>query len=336
MVLCISGWDWESPGLFKLFGENRYATKEVHIYFWIYWEQWLPERIKANNGAPGAVRISLHKLTNFSCWFTVRIVPVKCRGRSCWWKEMWYLRKQSPIPWMALTIKTERPGKPKESVLLSKWDAVFGSFQSFHRTRGFIPRYDKQPWQNFKVKQRMGVQSVSHKGGCMLLAGQSQTESWLPRIESRCVASPLYNNIAPALSGQRCKYQLFREVLSENVVVVVAGTRHAGPKLPPLWAMYSARFSPQSVLITWWSGAASWEGSRWSKSCSETGPKGGTWDISRCVLQSWTGLYFLFLISGCCWAHESPPTDKQIALHTFHNCFWIYPSSVLFCTKLLE
>lgn len=75
---------------------------------------------------------------------------------------------------MALTIKTEALDKPKEFVPLSKWIDMFRSFQS----HGFIPRRDKQPWQDFKVKQRSDVQPVSRRrGGCMLLAGQSQAEN---------------------------------------------------------------------------------------------------------------------------------------------------------------
>lgn len=114
------------------------------------------------------------------------------------------------------------------------------------------------------------------------------------------------------------------------------GTKASGAAPFTLWPVHSARFLPWLVLIVWGTGAASWEGSRWSNSCSDTGLIGGTSDISRCVLQSWTGLCFLFSISDCCWAHESPPMNKQIALDPFHNCFWIYPSSILFCTKLLE
>lgn len=137
---------------------------------------------------PGAFRISLHKLTNFPCWFTVQTVPVKCHGRSCWWKEMWYLRKQSAIPWRALTIKTL--GKPKEFVLLSKWDAVFGSFQSFHRACGSVPMCDKQPWWNFKVKQCLSVLSVSYRDSCGLLAGQSQIERITRHLGKVCFPSP--------------------------------------------------------------------------------------------------------------------------------------------------
>lgn len=47
-------------------------------------------------------------------------------------------------------------------------------------------------------------------------------------------------------------------------------------------------------------------------------------------------IFSLFYFWAAAWAHEFPPMNKQIVLDTFHNCFWIYPSSILFCTKLLE
>lgn len=78
---------------------------------------------------------------------------------------------------MALTIKTETSNKPKEFVLLGKWDAVFESVQSFYMACGLIPRCDKQPRQNFEVKQHASVHSMSRRGGCILLTGQSQAES---------------------------------------------------------------------------------------------------------------------------------------------------------------
>lgn len=110
---------------------------------------------------------------------------------------------------------------------------------------------------------------------------------------------PFINN-SPARSRKYCSSQGFSEVPSENVLVVGVGLRHAGPKLPPPWDIYSAQFSPCSILTTRQSGAAFWEGSVWSNNCSESGPKGGTRDISRCFLHTRTGLYFLFSISGCC------------------------------------
>lgn len=45
------------------------------------------------------------------------------------------------------------------------------------RAHSCIPRCDKQAWQDFKVKQCTDVQPVSRRGGCMLLAGQSQSEN---------------------------------------------------------------------------------------------------------------------------------------------------------------
>lgn len=108
---------------------------------------------------------------------------------------------------------------------------------------------------------------------------------------------PLYQQLSPARSRKHQSSQRSREVLSENVLVVGVGTRHAGPKLPHLWDMYSAQFSPRSILITWQSGGVSWEGSIWSNSWSESGPKGETRDISRCFLQDYI---FSFLFLGCC------------------------------------
>lgn len=105
---------------------------------------------------------------------------------------------------------------------------------------------------------------------------------------------PLYINNPPARSRNHCSSQCFREVLSENVLVLGLGMRHAGPKLPLLWDVYLAQFSPCSILTTWQSGTASWEGSTWSNCCSEHGLKGGKQDISRCFLHSRTGLYFFY------------------------------------------
>lgn len=64
---------------------------------------------------------------------------------------------------MALTIKTETSGKPKEFVLLSKWDAVFGRLQRGLPGLVPFPRCDEQPKQNFKDKEHMDVQSVSRR-----------------------------------------------------------------------------------------------------------------------------------------------------------------------------
>lgn len=84
---------------------------------------------------------------------------------------------------MALTIKSEIPSKPKEFVLLSKWDAVFGSFQSFQRACVFILDVIKSHGKTSKSNQRRSVQSVSCRGDCALLAAQSQAESRLPRTD---------------------------------------------------------------------------------------------------------------------------------------------------------
>jgi len=50
MVLSVSEWNWKSEGFVfnKVYGKIRYIAKEMHIYFCIYWDQWLSGRTEVN------------------------------------------------------------------------------------------------------------------------------------------------------------------------------------------------------------------------------------------------------------------------------------------------